>query len=304
VQPGNIEDKIRDYFLGRLSEAEAERFEEELALDHGLFSDAERVERELIDDYHRQSLSESDRGAFETNYLVTDARRHRLFINEGLWQIAGESAVPKEGFLSSLPGWWNWKIGLAVAAGAAIVLMLFTVGIPIFVDFGSVETTKVADQQNGFGITVLDESNRVVFNAGSVAVPSPAVSQTRDNTITVVIPIPTPTPGQAPRGIASFTLVPGALRDEGEQSIELAPATSVVEIKLATSGGLPSYRSYSATLKTADGETVLSIPRLRSLRFRTKSSRLENRTYVLYLEGRDPQGRLEPVAEYTFRVRR
>src|SRR5262245_58788321 len=131
---------IRDYFLGRLSDTEGERFEEELALDDELFADAEIVERELIDDYVSKELSASDRSAFEKNYLVTDARRDKLFLVESLWRVASGGApaavVEKEPRRSWFGQWHNWHVGVAVTSVAAVVLLVALVVIPRLVEFG------------------------------------------------------------------------------------------------------------------------------------------------------------------------
>jgi len=45
------------------------------------------------------------------------------------------------------------------------------------------------------------------------------------------------------------------------------------------------------------------MPNVRSLNLRLPAKNLEDRTYIIFLEGLTASGS-EPVAEYTFRVRR
>lgn len=107
-----------------------------------------------------------------------------------------------------------------------------------------------------------------------------------------------------PSAVATFTLSPGALRNEGEQAIEIVSKTMTADLRLAPAKDAPKYPAYSVTLKTADGETILTDPRVRSPRLRVPVNKLENRTYIVFVEGLTDAGTSEPVAEYTFRVRR
>jgi len=54
----------------------------------------------------------------------------------------------------------------------------------------------------------------------------------------------------------------------------------------------------------ADGETVFTSPNLKSLNFILPAKKLENRTYIIFLEGQNAQNPAESVTEYSFRVRR
>ena len=301
MEQTNKDDKVRDYFLGRLSETESERFEEELALDEALFADAGAIERELIDDYLRDELSSGDREAFETNYLRTDARRDKLFLAEGLWQVAKDERSTEINFVEKqTPGWRRAWIILCAGAAAALLLIGISWGIiPLLV---TVEVGKVSEPggNGGFKITAGPDQTATPSGGATVATSSP------DNSVVVQAPV-TPTPvqsGKPASTVVAFTLVPGAMRDQGEQSINIPPQSRTVQLSLEKAKGAPEYPSYSATLKTADGETVLTVPKLRSMHLQVHALLLENRTYVLFLEGVKPDGSSEPVSEYTFRVRR
>ncbi len=73
-----IDERIKSYFLGNLSEAESIRLEIEVAENEELFELTEIVEVELIDDYLEGSLSSSNMRKFETHYLTTTARLEKL----------------------------------------------------------------------------------------------------------------------------------------------------------------------------------------------------------------------------------
>jgi hypothetical protein len=43
---------------------------------------------------------------------------------------------------------------------------------------------------------------------------------------------------------------------------------------------------------------------LKALSFKIAAEKLENRTYIISLEGKNNQNEFEPIADYVFRVRR
>jgi len=58
------------------------------------------------------------------------------------------------------------------------------------------------------------------------------------------------------------------------------------------------------TVKTAENETVLTASNLKSLSFKIGAEKLQNRTYIISLEGKNKQNEYESIADYTLRVRR
>lgn len=72
------EEKLKRYFLGKLSKREANRLEIEVVENEELFELAEIVEIEMIDDFLEGSLSLSDKRWFEKLYLTTTGRCERL----------------------------------------------------------------------------------------------------------------------------------------------------------------------------------------------------------------------------------
>jgi hypothetical protein len=303
----NINDeKLRAYFLGQLSEAENAIFEEEIALDEGLFEQAQLAERELIDDYLRGDLGESELNAFKANYLRSERRREKVAFAESLWGVANEQQtkvfVPgPNSFKSPWKALTTWKF----ITGAAVVLFAWGL-IAVALYSGRLRIERAASPEGSGG---------PFFGVEKSDVPQPvnnAVATTGENVIVTPVNenIAKPSPkrpastGTIPAAIATFTLSPGALRNEGEQSIKIASNATTVDLRLSPANDAPKYPTYSATLKTADGETILSDPLGQSMRLRVPANKLENRTYIILVEGMTAAGTSEPVAEYTFRVRR
>ena len=72
------DEKIKQYFLGKLDETESFDFEFVAAQNAELTEQAQLVESELIEAYLRGGLAENDRNLFEKNYLITESRREKL----------------------------------------------------------------------------------------------------------------------------------------------------------------------------------------------------------------------------------
>ena len=281
--------------------------EEGLALDDELFEQAELLERELIDDYVRKDLGESEMQAFEANYLRGARRREKVNSAEILWRIANEqqTKVFAPGPRSSRSLWemltaWKLITGVAVILlGYGLVYYALNSG-KLTVELGTrppdsaepyfqVGKSDEPEPLNNTVVSMAAENENVVVPNENIAKPNP---KRPGSTSTV------------PSAIATFTLSPGALRNEGEQAIKIVSNTTAVDLRLAPAKDAPKYQAYSVTLKTADGETILSDPRVRSPRLRVAANKLENRTYIVFVEGLTAAGTSEPVAEYTFRVRR
>ena len=88
-----IEEQFRKYFLGNLTQTEAERFEEEVALSEEQTELAGIVQRDLIDEYVCGELSPADAKLFEKNYLTNDRRIEKVKISRALWKAARENTV-------------------------------------------------------------------------------------------------------------------------------------------------------------------------------------------------------------------
>jgi anti-sigma factor RsiW len=301
------DDTLRKYFLGRLPENEIARFEEEIAQDAALFDAAVDVENELIDDYARGSLSASDVEAFGSSYLLTDLRREKVELAKAFLRAADErfSARVVKVTASPLSFWGlfeNW--GKAFAGAVAVIAVV--AGLIYLVTRPAAEVDVAANR---------DSQNQAVTFSPIASPPNDSIVPVNNtdhssNSGNNIIRIPKNS-GQKPpssaaipaSSVATFTLVAGALRDEGDQSVNIPLNAREISLRLDPPKDLPKYASYSASVKTADGESVLNISNLRSFRFRVPASKLESRTYIIFLEGKNAAGTAEPIAEYTFRVR-
>ena len=300
-------EKLRSYFLGQLSAPQNDSFEEEIALDEDLFEQARLAERELIDDYVRRNLSESDALAFEANYVNSERRREKVISSASLWRVANEQQTkvlaPSSDFSKSL---WdvltNWKF----ITGFAATLIIFGV---VFMELKSgglsVEVAQCPERSAG-PLVKLDRTEEPAPDTNQLA--SPVSESANVNVLNVNIAKASPkrptSTAPLPSSIATFTLLPGALRDEGEQAIQVPPNAKTVDLRLTPTKDAPKYPAYSVIIKTADGETIFTAPNSPSPLVRVPAKKLQNRTYIAFLQGLTNSNTSEAVAEYTFRVRR
>jgi hypothetical protein len=312
----NISDEnLRSYFLGTLPAEEAERLEENCAADAELTEQAQVVESELADDYLRGNLSTAEQRLFEENYLTTEARREKLRLAEILWKVANEHRKTAE---TPAPTFWQTILGnyRILAFGGLAAAIIF--GGFVLVWLNSNKNSEIAQQININQTPNSNAPNQTVettrnLNAADQKSNSNPANYNSQKTAANAAPKPTvmpeikPTPKPiAPTAptLATFVLLPGTLRSEGEQFIKIAPNTTKINLRLTLPKDAAKYQTYRAVLKTADGETVFISSNLKSLNFSTSAGKLANGTYIVFLEGQNAQNPAESIAEYSFRVYR
>lgn len=310
--------QLKSYFLGDLAAEEAERLEEKCASDAELSERAHIVEAELADDYLREKLSAAERRRFEENYLTTEARWEKLRAAEYLWKIAAENQAPPVISAASL---WQTLFGsrrLLTFGGLAAAAIICGGFFLIWLNF--TEEPEIAKQENAAQSSNSGTVNHsgannqnaevIVENLNSNADSLDYNSQKNANKIspkpTVAAPEIKPTPKSSAPALIVFTLSPGTLRSgEGEQFIKIPPQTGKINLRLKLPNDAPAYKNYRAVIQTGDGEVVFTAPNLKSLSISLPARKLENQTYLVFLQGQNaPDKPAESVAEYTFQVRR
>lgn len=119
--PGDETAALRSFLLGRLSEPEQTRLEEELLTDDETFNSLVAVEDDLIDDYVRGELTAAEARLFEQRFLCSEERRARVEFARTLSEHLGAETgqrVPSE--RTGLPG--EWGLRLAVAASLLLAI--------------------------------------------------------------------------------------------------------------------------------------------------------------------------------------
>ena len=319
------DEQLRAYFLGKLTTGESETLEEECAARRDLTEQAATVERELIDDYLRGNLSEADSRLFAANYPQTETRRTRILAAEALWKIAAEKRQPGAVPVAVKTFWQNLfgeQKSLRFAFGGALFLLvcgaLAFYLLTLSVGKNDVAEVKVIDSPPKIETSAAPSPENPVVQNTEEQNPKPvAADQTDKNkeddknanapqkNPTVVKTLPSvKDPKRNAPGFAAFLLFSGNVRGEAEQAINIAPSVKKLNLLLNPSDERNKYKICRAVLKTAEGDTVYTSPNLKALNFSISADKLQNRTYIVFLEGRNAAGEFESISEYTFRVRR
>jgi len=312
--------QISSYFLGKMPSNDAQTFELEASADEELAERVQLIERELIDDYIRGTLSSEDADCFEQNYLTTEVRRHRLNVSKNLWKIASEQ--PKVSVVPEVSGWqklFGGRKALRLAFACAALLVFCTIGFYLLtLQISKTDVAEVREPDESFRI-----ENSPIQNSEE-----PAVQSSEGSTSSSKIPAQNrekeknaaaPQKNQPETKIAANSknverykpsltiiakLLPGSLRDEGEQFINITPEAKSVKMLLSPAGEPNNYKNYRVVMKTPENETILTFSNLKSLSATIPVEKLENRTYIIFLEGQNDKAEFESISEYTFRVRR
>jgi len=325
------DEQLRAYFLGKLPESEAELLEIECVSTAELTEQAQVVEGELADAFLRGNLSAADASLFETNYLITEARREKLRVAEGLWRIANKPKTKTAFASASIPAnsFWQTLFGkrkaFQFAFGGLFLFLVFGAAafylLTLKVDKTDVAEVKDANQPvKNEAPAVQNPDNQIIQNPRTEnenpkAVATNPVIQTKEPAPEAVLPqknqpvvksVPAPKNVEPNKTALAMVvkLLPGSLRDDGEQYITIAPGVKNLNLLLSPSGAPNSYKIFRAVVKTPEDGTIFTSPNLKALSFTLPVEKLENRTYIISLEGQNPQSEFESIDDYTFRVRR
>src|SRR5215470_1022112 len=133
------EELIARYLLGDLPEEEQARLEDRAFSDRDYMRNIVAVESDLIDEYVRGGLSDSDRLRFERRFLASAERRRKVEFARALANVtpratAEDAARPAT--VSAPASWWNSFItslrGLnpAFRFSMAAAALIFVIGVP------------------------------------------------------------------------------------------------------------------------------------------------------------------------------
>lgn len=295
--------ELRSYLLGELPEQERLVFDQRLLADDGFAQKVRVAESQLIDEYVAGEFDPRTAQAFQTAFLRTEARRKQLRLAESLRDYAVRTPAARP--LSQVPKKQTWRERLApfltlparspwATAGAFALLIL---GITVIAYLGPrlpKTSVQVAQQPSPS------------MSASPDPVSSPAVAQVQAPAS------PTPqakaTPSEPPIAVASFVLMPGALRGYGEMARVAVPRGDRAVLRLSLILEEPGAGTYQAELANADGQTITVRKGLKPSRNgQTKivvdlpARLVQSGDYQIKL-GRQTDGGFESAGRYYFRA--
>ena len=125
-------ENLRRYFLGQLSEADADHVDLRIIEDPDFESEMLAAEQELIEDYRDGELSDEERRLFEENYLITPERRKNLVAYSVLSEVSADrgrkSAASSPGTISTGSFFDRLQNLIPIPVFAAAVAVVVLVG--------------------------------------------------------------------------------------------------------------------------------------------------------------------------------
>ncbi|MEW6210911.1 MAG: hypothetical protein AB1631_21280 [Acidobacteriota bacterium] len=307
------DDLLIRYLLGDLSEEERIRLEEEFFTDDELFEEMVALEEELMYDYAQGRLTGRERELFERRFLVTKADREKLEVVGAISsRLAARARAKRAGRQAGL---WRklvaffqvqnpaLQLGFAVATLVALIgcVWLATETIRLRDQIGEIEAAKEA-QARDLGERMEDQQAK----AQELTSQLEGERSERERLARDLAREKSRSQEQILPAIISFVLTPGSVRGGGEiKRLAIPPVARALRLQLNIRKKA-DYRSYRATLLSAEGEEVWSQDRLphagQSVYLRLPAAALKEGDYELTLQGMTAGRDFEEVATYYFSV--
>lgn len=244
------DDQLRAYLLGELSEQEGRLLDQRLLTDDEFAQSVWVAESLLIDEFVAGELKAGSEQAFRATFLKTDVRREQLRLASALHDLADR--LPALVSAPDQPEKRSWRAALAEvftlkprpawAAAGSFALLVLVLGLAWYLSRQSRQSETPIAQQSPVAA-----SPQGAPSPAQIAQVSPLASST---------PEVKPTPSEPPVAIASFVLLPGALRGPGEMTRVAVPRGERAILRLNLILENPAPGPYRAELANPDGQTV------------------------------------------------
>jgi hypothetical protein len=304
---GSVQDDVlRQYLLGALGDEVRLRLDERLLVDDEFAQKVSLVESELIDDYTGGRLNAADRDQFVRRFLVTDERRAALRLSAALNTFAESEPLPRN-VVAAKEVRTSWgetfsalfglrPPGFALAGAVAILIMV--VGLVWFISRGSRHPQPTL-ARNPAESPAPNQPQTEASPALASSQPTPEAKPQSKGT---------PPERNVSPAVATFVLLPGALRSGGNMTRVAVPhgEQDVVRFNLILEN--PGAGPYLAELANANGQTVAVKKDLKphvngqtKITFEIPARLIQNDDYQVKLQ-RKTDGKLESVGRYYFRA--
>ncbi len=325
IEPNN-ETLIARYLLGELPEEQQVEIEDRAFQDKDYLASITAVENDLIDEYVRNELSETDRRKFEDRFLASAERRKRVEFAKALTRIVPEYAFkqktalapPAVSWRESLEAFFRSLNPVAKFAMAAVILLVLVGGAWLVTEtlrLRSQFTTLQAENQSRqnerqaleqqvelqrrrneeLAARLNEEKQQREQSDESLR----QLSETRDATSPPARPV-----------VASLTLLPGISRGAGDKpTLALTSDARLVRLQIGVEPE-EQYKSFAVDLRTVAGQRIWNRENLtarnrggaRAIGLTLPATVLKPGEYELSLRGVTEGGRSEDVGFYYFNV--
>lgn len=326
MEPNPISEKlIAQYLLGELPEQQQVEIEDRAFSDHEFMTSITSVENDLIDEYVRRDMSESDRRRFESRFLASESRRKRVEFARSLAHLLDETRVTERETRKVSATRSSWRDALAaffdglnpvgkiaLTAATLVILLggawLITQTLTLRNRLNQLQAQQRNDRQT---LERQVESERRRNQELSAQLDQEKQQRAQSDESLRRLSETANQPSEAPRSIiASLILLPGISRGATTQpKLILPPNASVARLQIGIEPE-EDYKSFGVELRTAGGRPVWMRDSLtarssrggRSIRLTLPASALLPGEYELRLKGVPQAGPPEDVGFYYFEV--
>lgn len=303
--------RLEDYLLSALPDAETERFDEMSFTDEAFADALTAAENDLVDDYVSGRLDGARLEKFNAHYLASPRRREKVEFAAAFQNYAGRpknAEVKSAGFFTAFADFFSanrLKLGFAALALMTILSSLwFFASRQERPETASVTPDTAAPENKQSAPAAVAETpaatvsptNRTSENLNKNA----AVAPNRNTT-------PEKTPAPRKITVASFILAP-PVRSASVPTVTIPKNTSFAAFRLELEAD--EYDAYQVSLEDRNGQNLWQIPSVKAqkqgannfLNLRFKADLLNADVYTLTVKARKADGTTEFFSSYPFRV--
>lgn len=319
---------IARYLLGELTEEQQIEIEDRAFSDREFMASVTAVENDLIDEYVRGEMSETDRRRFESRFLISESRRKRVEFARTLVHLLPEMRVTERETRKVSATRSSWRDALAaliqglnpagriaLATAALLVLLggawLITQTLTLRSRLNRLQAQQASQQNDRETLQRRVEAERRRNEELADQLNQEKQQRAQSDESLRQLSETVKQPNDAPRSIiASLTLLPGISRGASTQpKLILPPNASVARLHIGVEPE-EDYKMFGVELRTTGGRTVWVRDSLttrssrggRSIRLTLPASALLPGEYELRLKGVPETGPTEDVGFYYFEV--
>ena len=308
------ENLTADFLLGKLTEEETLKMEEDYFSNNSRFEEILAAENDLIDDYATGKLSTEDRSRFENRLLLNAHQRRRVQFTRNLFKYAASHPLSNEDFNSSATK-MSWISAVSqlfsnrplLSLSFSLAALIVFVGATWFViNRSASEPTENLAKSQTPQISPPRETTNETANNNQNNATKPETSPSPPKNVQTQ-PSPKQEKSQKAPVVYALILSPGLTRAEGKnQAFTIPTKTDYVKMQLKFEQG--GFNSYHAVLETVEGGQIWSSNKMKagknakSLAISIPSNFLKKSDYILTLKGITKDGISETVESYAFTI--
>ncbi len=303
------------YLLGELSADEEHGLEQEFFANDELFEDLQVTEAEVIDAYVANEIEDRQRKHFEEKLAASPRLRQRVAFARTFAEAAATRNLSPEKNISPndvKDPWWRKLIPLPLAgartpAWASAASLIVTLGIAAVV----VQSVRLRNESQRLAAERAEGARQRDELARLSAESSRTASELREEQARAQRLEDLVSELQQPQGekpgtptLVSFFLTPGSLRSGGGPK-ELSLGRSANEVRLTLALDSVDYPKYRVTITGPRGAIptrIVQPTRSQTIVLRLRASLLPPGRYTVEVSGVTPNGDVEPVRDYPFKV--